>query len=56
MGNSFPHFGHLAIAQLTVDGQPEHAKALPYVMSKVKPHLGHFTACFGCELVLFHLP
>jgi hypothetical protein len=55
-GNSCPHLGHLAIPHCTEEGHPEHAKALPYVMLKVKPHLGHLTIDFGCVFihVTFH--
>jgi len=34
------------MAHCTEDGQPEQANALPYVISNVKPHFGHFTKCF----------
>jgi len=51
-GNSSPHLGHLAILHCTEDAQPEQAKALPYVMSKVKPHLGQCSKCFDFPLTL----
>lgn len=53
-GNSCPQFGHLANPHCTEDGQPEQAKVLPYVMSKLKPHFGQRIMCFGCEPTLNH--
>ena len=46
-GNSCPHLGHFAPLQCTNDSHPEQAKALPYDMSKAKPHSGQRTIRFA---------